>query len=107
MSWTDWGDDAKENCECEGESCPLAFSGDRRVVPACWGNALLPEYVEVDDGRDIFAWVEVELLTEWGMTRKSKRWGIEDIRVTTRVICLGRRAENPQDELLWDLPRYG
>jgi hypothetical protein len=50
----------------------------------------------VDDGRDILAWVEVELLTEWGIIEERKRWGIEAIRVTTRVVCL-----------VWDLPRYG
>jgi hypothetical protein len=74
MFWTDCGDDAKENCEGEGESCSPGFSGDRRAVPACLGNALVPEYVDVDDGRDILVWVDVELLTEWGMTDKSKRW---------------------------------
>lgn len=37
------------------------------------GNALVPEYVDVDDGRDILVWVDVELLTEWGMTDKNKR----------------------------------
>jgi hypothetical protein len=35
---------------------------------------LVPEYVEVDDGRDIFVWDDVELLTEWGMAGRSKRW---------------------------------
>jgi hypothetical protein len=66
----------KENCEAEGESCSPTFSGDRRVAPACLGKALT-EYVEVDDGRDILAWVEVELWTEWGMTERSKKIGCQ------------------------------
>jgi hypothetical protein len=39
----------------------------------------LPEYVEVDDGRDIFAWVDVEVFTEWGMTERSKK--MEEVRI--------------------------
>ena len=34
----------------------------------------VPEYVDVDDGRDILVCVEVELLAEWGITQRSKRW---------------------------------
>lgn len=65
-SCTECGDDANENCVGDGESGPAATSGDSSWAPACLGNAspALPEKVEVDEGRDILVWVDVELWTE-------------------------------------------
>lgn len=59
-SWTDWGEEANENCEGEGDNCSPTFSGDCMAAPACLGKAVL----DVDDGRDILAAVEVERWTE-------------------------------------------
>lgn len=51
---TEWGEDAKEKFEADGDWGPAAalLSGDSRAAPACLGNAVA-DWVEVDEGRDI------------------------------------------------------
>lgn len=69
-----------EKWDCAGESCSPTFSGCSRAMPACLGNWLLAELVEVDEGRvDILVWVEVELWVEWGMLQVEVKMGGEDI----------------------------
>lgn len=84
-------DSANENCDGEGERGPAAASGDSNWAPTGLGKALaLPEAVEVEDGRDILVWVDVELLTEWGMTslaRDQVRIYVE-LRNDGRNVCL-------------------
>lgn len=65
-SRTDRGDEVKDSCDGDVR-CASAGSGARRVVaPACLGKAfaLDAEYVEVEEGRDILAPVDVEVLAE-------------------------------------------
>jgi hypothetical protein len=49
---TEWGVDAKEKLEAEGDWGPTALSGDSRAAPACLGKAVA-DWVEVDEGRDM------------------------------------------------------
>lgn len=93
---TEWGEEAKEKFEAEGDWGPAAawLSGDRRAAPACLGNAVA-DWVEADEGRDILVWLEVELLAEWGMAKRAKMGRCS--------VCLGSRewtAKN-QDRRDW------